>query len=370
MIAAILFFIYWPVSYLYFKSDVEQENFKFKKLYLVYFIPFTYYLITWFPFFIKSGKEKIDFVKLPQDSSSNIISRILAYTFMFFLLFLMVKEYRKKQSNMAESTIFLFFNIFLAFLSVTYYAYFLLIYKFHIKISNIIGFISYQLIFIIPVFMVISILFIKIKRYYVNKLNITGKTDTSEEYDKDEDMFQSDELVVVNTSDESENSDISDERDTDNISQPSVDSTLPYVFEYDQVSKEEDDKGKYKMNKISEDDAKEYLEKIIAFVEDNEAYKDSNFNLTVLSDELNIPSAYISQALNTYKKETFYTFLNKYRIELAKKMLNDSEYKNKTILAIAYESGFNSKATFNNSFKKEVGMTPSRYRKENQKNTL
>jgi YesN/AraC family two-component response regulator len=192
--------------------------------------------------------------------------------------------------------------------------------RLNINIPNIIGFVSYQLIFILPIFLFLSI--------YIKKIHTYIKKETPNVLDNNI-------IIEEETAEETQN--IISENDTE----------------------------KYKMNKISEDDATEYLEKIIKFVEENESYKDNSFNLTKLSNELNIPSAYISQALNIYKGETFYNFLNKYRIEIAKKMLIDPKYKNKTILAIAYESGFNSKATFNIFFKKIVGMTPSAYRNKN-----
>lgn len=339
MISAILFFIYWPTTYLYFKSNQEKENFKLKKLYLIYFLPFIYYLITWFPFFIKSGKEKLAFVNIPKDSSSNIISRILAYLFMFILLFLMTREYKKTKNKSLENKMFLIFNIFLSFLSIGYYIYFLLIYKFHIRVSNIIGFVSYQLVFIIPILLTSPLLLLLLISYFKNSMEEAVPNTTIKEL-------------------------------TSPIIEKNIENSINKPHDYTMVKNKDEkiNKEKYKMNKISESDAKEYLEKIIDFVEDNEAYKDNDFNLTVLSNELNIPSAYISQALNTYKKETFYTFLNKYRIEIAKKMLTSSDYKSKTILAIAYESGFNSKATFNNFFKKTVGTTPSKYRQKNRTN--
>ena len=53
--------------------------------------------------------------------------------------------------------------------------------------------------------------------------------------------------------------------------------------------------------------------------------------------------------------------LPRYRVEEVKQRLKDSKYKNFTILAIAYDSGFNSKSAFNTIFKDLTGMTPSQY---------
>jgi AraC-like DNA-binding protein len=67
----------------------------------------------------------------------------------------------------------------------------------------------------------------------------------------------------------------------------------------------------------------------------------------------------INQGLN----QSFFEFINRYRIEDAKAALIDPKYKNCTILAVAYDAGFNSKTSFNNAFKKYQGMTPSAFKK-------
>ena len=71
---------------------------------------------------------------------------------------------------------------------------------------------------------------------------------------------------------------------------------------------------------------------------------------------------YITQVLNTIFNQNFYDFVNHYRIEEAERQLADPSKKNLTILAIAFDCGFNSKATFNRVFKEKKGITPSEYK--------
>jgi len=339
MVTGLLFFIYWPISYLYFKSI--NDKFKIKKLYLLYFIPFIYYSATWFSFFMKTGEEKLKFLTRPNTySSGDIISRLISYSFMILMVALMTYEYRKIKNKKHSTMMFFYFNLALPFFSILYYINFLLIYEFNFKKLYFIGFISYQTIFILPIFLVIPIFIFNISKSLRSRRNLKEDKKTLE---KEESPSQ-----------EEKN--------------PSQEEKIKEVEEKTK-EKAEDllSTEKYQMNRISEEDAKEYLEKIIKVVEAKKLYKDNNFNLTKLSKEINIPSAYISQVLNIYKGETFYNFINKYRIDLSKKMLKNPEFKRKTILSIAYESGFNSKATFNTFFKKTVGMTPSQYR--NIKNT-
>jgi AraC-like DNA-binding protein len=59
----------------------------------------------------------------------------------------------------------------------------------------------------------------------------------------------------------------------------------------------------------------------------------------------------------------FFSFINGYRIEEAKRMFNSPKYNDKNIIEIAYLSGFTSKSHFNLSFKKATGLTPKEFRK-------
>lgn len=89
-------------------------------------------------------------------------------------------------------------------------------------------------------------------------------------------------------------------------------------------------------------------------------YNDPNLTLRKLSDYTGIAEIRISQVLNTAMNVGFYDFINSWRIQAACKMMAQTEY---TILEIAFEVGFNSRSTFNQAFKKQVGVTPSAYRK-------
>jgi len=57
----------------------------------------------------------------------------------------------------------------------------------------------------------------------------------------------------------------------------------------------------------------------------------------------------------------FNDFINNYRIEAVKTMFLNEEHKKSTLLGIAYDCGFNSKATFNRAFKKHTSCTPKEY---------
>ena len=100
----------------------------------------------------------------------------------------------------------------------------------------------------------------------------------------------------------------------------------------------------------------------VAMVEDK-LYLDSQLRVNHLSRLLDLPNPYISQILNEGLKMKFNDYVNRYRIEESKRLLLDEEYSHLTILAVALDSGFSNKNTFNRTFKKYTGQTPTQYRK-------
>ncbi len=102
---------------------------------------------------------------------------------------------------------------------------------------------------------------------------------------------------------------------------------------------------------------------LLSCMEKEKLYLNPELSILDVSRKLETQRHYITQILNNDMKKNFFSFINEYRIEEAKQRLNDNKYSNLTILAIGYDSGFNSKSSFNTLFKKYVGMTPSEYRK-------
>lgn len=96
----------------------------------------------------------------------------------------------------------------------------------------------------------------------------------------------------------------------------------------------------------------------------NQYFLNPNLTLQSLSSELGLHSNTISQTINEGLNKSFSDFVNEYRIRAVIGKLNSEEFSNLTILGIAYESGFNSKTTFNRAFKKVTGKTPNTYKKE------
>ena len=96
-------------------------------------------------------------------------------------------------------------------------------------------------------------------------------------------------------------------------------------------------------------------------METKKVYLQSDLSLDDTANMLNVPKHYITQSLNLMLHKNFYLFVNEYRVKEFKERLSNPENKNFTLLSIAYDSGFNSKSTFNNIFKKFTGRTPTEY---------
>jgi AraC-like DNA-binding protein len=105
----------------------------------------------------------------------------------------------------------------------------------------------------------------------------------------------------------------------------------------------------------------ELKEKLLNYMETNKPYLKSDLKISELADSISVPYYQLSQLINNEFSVNFYDFINKYRVEEAKRLLIE-DTRNYKILEIAFEVGFNSKATFNRVFKNVTDLTPSEFK--------
>jgi AraC-like DNA-binding protein len=91
-------------------------------------------------------------------------------------------------------------------------------------------------------------------------------------------------------------------------------------------------------------------------------YMEPDITLDSLAESLNIMPRDLSTLINRHFGINYYEFINRYRIEEAKRMLTSTEYINTTITDIYLQVGFNSKSVFYTFFKKIEGITPTQFR--------
>jgi len=125
----------------------------------------------------------------------------------------------------------------------------------------------------------------------------------------------------------------------------------------------ETENKKYIKSSLSADSSKAFLKELQQLMQQEKPYLDNKLSLTQLANKMGISSNYLSQTINEQLKVNFFDFINSYRIQDAKERLENPLRKNENILTVAMDCGFNSKSAFYNAFRKQLGMTPSQYRK-------
>lgn len=99
-----------------------------------------------------------------------------------------------------------------------------------------------------------------------------------------------------------------------------------------------------------------------AFMETEKPWLDPELTLSMLSGQVQLNTTQLSYLINTGFAQNFNDFVNTYRVEEVKQKLAAPDFQHLSLLGIAFESGFNSKATFNRAFKKLTGNAPSEYK--------
>jgi AraC-like DNA-binding protein len=140
----------------------------------------------------------------------------------------------------------------------------------------------------------------------------------------------------------------------------------PIIFGQEVKIRDEDKKEteKYTKSGLKEKQAQEYLYRLLSCMETAKPYLDRDLTIHDLAQQTGIPRHHITQVLNEKHKKNFFTFINEFRVKEVISRFADPKNNNFTILAIAYDSGFNSKTTFNSIFKSITGKTPSDFREK------
>lgn len=123
---------------------------------------------------------------------------------------------------------------------------------------------------------------------------------------------------------------------------------------------------KYERSGLSDEAAERYLASLKRLMEEQRIYRNSGLTLSELSDQLGVSPHNLSEVINKKLGRNFYDLVNGYRLEEVKRDLTDPAKAHLKILSIAFDAGFNSKATFNTFFKEQTGTTPSEFRRTRQ----
>ena len=113
--------------------------------------------------------------------------------------------------------------------------------------------------------------------------------------------------------------------------------------------------------RLSDDKISTIRASLESLFETGKPFLEPELTLPSLASRLDVSSNDLSFVINSEYGENFYTYINRYRINYACQLLSSERGVKLNMLGIAFESGFNSKATFNSSFKKQTGQSPTEF---------
>ena len=118
---------------------------------------------------------------------------------------------------------------------------------------------------------------------------------------------------------------------------------------------------KYRTSSLRGDESIMLFRKLEELFEKEKPYLDSKINLRDLADQLKTNTKYLSQVVNFHAKTNLQQFINRYRVEEAKRKMLSEDYGNLTLYGIAMQCGFKNKSTFYKVFKQLTDTTPMNF---------
>ncbi len=126
------------------------------------------------------------------------------------------------------------------------------------------------------------------------------------------------------------------------------------------------ERQKYAGSTLTENEKSALKAKMIHLLEVDKIYLLPDLTIDELGGKLETSPKKVSQVINESFGQTFFDLINTYRIEEAKRIMKTSKDPKLTVLEVMYQSGFNSKSSFNSIFRKKAGVTPTEYKKQVQ----
>jgi AraC-like DNA-binding protein len=301
-------YLFPPITLFYTCSSFKR-NFKFKKIYLLVFLPFLINLIQLMPFYLSPTAEKVELINQLLSAGSVVIPtqyllKIINATVFLSLQFYIFLKYKHGKNSDIEHTDSLvkWFWIFL----------------------------TGQLLIVVG--MTIEVIWKTsaiIEPYHLAVSMVT--------------------LFVFTTS----------------IAFLFFPKLLYGKIDLQEVEKEVEVE-KYADSRLTESDKNEILAALYSFLKSpDKPYLNTKLSLRETSAKLNVLPKELSQVINEKTDQNFNQFINNFRIEEAKKILDSPQFNKLTIDAILEKSGFKSKSTFYDAFKTITGLTPKQYAENN-----
>ncbi len=321
-------FLFFPLLYLYVKyllSDIP----KFEKKDYLHFIPFLISVILYSGFFIRSAEEKLhlirnktEYYKILQIVGDEFVSvQGIVYSVLALVL---INNYRKKIQDYESNTDRLLIKTLYVGISLNLLSWIIgsigLQFQ-YLHINTNIDF--FTLTYLVMVVVIYAISYVTIKspeifKIQKHEISVSGNRPVSQPL-------------------------------------PAFDKTSQAVLENKKENKTKPSSGMANAELIS------INKKLLVIMESEKPYLNPDLTLPELAKKLNVSRNHLSNVINQVHKVNFYQFVNRYRVEEVKKLMRDPANKHLKLLSLAYDAGFNSKASFNRIFKQMTHMTPSEY---------
>lgn len=120
---------------------------------------------------------------------------------------------------------------------------------------------------------------------------------------------------------------------------------------------------KYQKVKVDEEECADIVKRMKEYIEREKVYTNADLKMKDLADVLHLSAPKLSQVFNLYLGQNYYDFINGYRLNEFKRLIDEGEYKRFTITALSEQCGFK-KSNFFSTFRKVEGMTPVEYLKK------
>lgn len=292
--------IHGPFLYLYTAASTNAFSFK-KKTWLFHFWPFVVSILTLMPLYLMSAKEKMDLYNTGGAAYQNFNSILLIFIYVTGLIYIFLSFHllRKHKKNIGNQ------------------------FSYEEKINlNWLRYLIYGLLVIWIIIIVLKknsliygsgVVFVTILGYLgIRQVGIFGMN-----------------AVSLN-----------------NESQP-LEAEIP--------------KKKYANSGITVEQANEIHQQLIQLMETEKFYTEPELSLNILAAKLSVHPNYLSQVINEKEGVSFFDYINTLRVNEFKRLVQEKDQSQFTLISIAYDCGFNSKSSFYKNFKKVTGQSPTDY---------